>query len=346
MSTRASEEPVPERVEGVTLEMGDERRDWLRDAWVRAYRGENSALLIAAMLIMIGVFAIILRGTAYLSVSNFLSIIDTTAVISVMAIATVFVISAGEIDLSIAAVIPLSGYWLALLLPHYGMALGVVAALGFGALVGLVNGLITVKLYVPSFVVTLAMLGFLQGLAMVPTNTQAVIVDDPTFDYWFGGGSVGTVPLLVFWTAGAALLGYVVLGWTPAGKAVLATGANVAAARFSGIRTDLVKVSVLVVSGMAGALGGLLYVGQFQGARYDLGSSDLLTVIAAAIIGGTALTGGKGSVVGAVVASLLLGAVDNGLIIAGLSVPDQLMFRGGIIVGAVVLGARSRRRRA
>ena len=320
-------------------------RGWLREAWVRAYRGENSAILMAAMLVTIAIFAILLRGTGYLSFDNFVGIVRQTTVISVMAVVTVFVISAGEIDLSIAAVIPVAGYTLALLLPRYGPVPAVLAALGCGAVSGLVNGLITVRLRVPSFVVTLGMLGLLQGVARLPTNSQAVIVSHEAFTAVFGSGSIGPVPVLVLWTAAAAAIGYVVLGWTPAGKAVLATGANEGAARFSGIRTGAVKVGVLVASGVAGALGGLLYVGQYHGARFDLGSTDLLTVIAAAIIGGTALAGGKGSVIGAVVGSLLLGTVNNGLIILGLDVPQQLMFRGAIIIAAVVLSARGGSRR-
>jgi len=318
---------------------------WLRQQWVGALRGENSGILIAALFLTILVFAILLRDTAYLSVGNFVGIIRQTTVITVMAIATVFVISAGEIDLSIAAVIPLSGYAVALLLPEQGMVAGIVVALACGAVIGLVNGLITVKLHVPSFVVTLGTLGLLQGLSRIPTNSLAVVVSDPTFTFWFGSGSLGPVPVLILWSVIATVVGYVVLAWTPWGKAVLATGANANAARFSGIRTGRVKVTVLVVSGMAGALGGLLYVGQFHGARFDLGSTDLLTVIAAAIIGGTVLTGGKGSVVGAAVGSLLLGAVNNGLIILGLDVPQQLMFRGLIIIAAVILSARAGLRR-
>jgi ribose transport system permease protein len=312
---------------------------------VHAWRGENPALLIAAMFVIIAVFAFLLQDTGYLTFANFVNIVRQTTVISIMAIATVFVISAGEIDLSIGAVIPISGYALALLLPDYGPWVAIAVALAAGALIGLVNGLITVKLHVPSFVVTLGMLGFLQGFARLPTNSLAVVVDDDWFTWLFGSGSIGPLPVLVIWTLVATIVGYVVLGWTPAGKAVLATGANMNAARFSGIRTDVVKVGALIASGMAGALGGLLYVGQFHGARFDLGSTDLLTVIAAAIIGGTVLTGGKGSVVGAVVGSLLLGAVNNGLIILGLDVPQQLMFRGGLIIAAVVLSARAAVRR-
>jgi ribose transport system permease protein len=343
MKARISRRRAP--ADGVPCTVSAEFSAWLRTAWIRAYRGQNSAVLIVAMLATIAVFAVLLHGTGYLTVGNFVGIVRQTTVISIMAVATVFVISAGEIDLSIAAVVPVAGYALGLLLPRFGLIPAVAIALACGATIGLVNGLITVRLHMPSFVVTLGMLGLLQGVAQVPTNTLAVIVDDRTFTFIFGSGSLGPIPVLVLWTLGTLVLGYLILVWTPAGKAVLATGANVNAARFSGIRTDLVKVAVLVASGTAGALGGLLYVGQYHGARYDLGSSDLLTVIAAAIIGGTALSGGKGSVVGAVVGSLLLGAVNNGLIILGLSVPQQLMFRGGIIIAAVVLSSRARRRR-
>ena len=339
----AEAEAAQERDDAAQSAAG-ERRTWLREAWTRSYRGENSAILMAAMILTVIVFALLLRGTGYLSVENFVGIVRQTTVISVMAAVTVFVISAGEIDLSIAAVIPVAGYTLALMIPKYGPVLSVAAALACGAAIGLVNGLITVRLRVPSFVVTLGMLGLLQGLARLPTNSQAVIVSHEAYTFVFGGGDLGPIPVLALWTLATAVIGFVVLGWTKVGKAVLATGANASAARFSGIRTGAVKIGVLVASGMAGALAGLLYVGQYHGARFDLGSTDLLTVIAAAIIGGTALAGGKGSVVGAVIGSLLLGTVNNGLIILGLDVPQQLMFRGLIIIAAVVLSARAGRR--
>ena len=127
---------------------------------------------------------------------------------------------------------------------------------------------------------------------------------------------------------------------------MLATGANPNAARFSGIRTGRVKIAVLVFSGIGGALGGLLYLGQFTAATYTLGSSDLLNVLAAVIVGGTVLAGGQGSVVGALIGSLLIGLIGNALIILGLATPEQLMARGLIIILAVILSSRPRGRRA
>jgi ribose transport system permease protein len=313
----------------------------LREVVIRAYRGENSGALILVMLVVIAIFAVMLRETTYLSTTNFLGIVRQTAAITIMAVPTVFVISCGEIDLSIAAVVPVAAFIAALLLPGYGLVLSVLAALAFGALVGFINGVVTVRFRIPSFVVTLGTLSILQGIALRITGVISVAVKDKTFTDIFGNGTVGPISVQVLWTLGVAGLGFVILAWTPIGRAVLASGANVNAARFSGIRTDRVKIGALTASGMGGALAGLLYTGQYGAASYTLGTSDLLTVIAAVIIGGTALAGGKGSVLGAVVGSLLIGTLNNGLVIIGLANPEQLIARGIIIIAAVMFSART-----
>jgi ribose transport system permease protein len=131
--------------------------------------------------------------------------------------------------------------------------------------------------------------------------------------------------VLLVWTVAIAGLGAVVLRHTPFGKAVLATGGNELAARYSGISTRRIKVAVLALSGLAGSLAGLLYTGQFASGRYDLGGSDLLMVLAAVIIGGTALSGGRGSVEGAVIGALLVGLVSNGVILLGFSAASRVL---------------------
>lgn len=320
----------------------DRARQGIGQYFARAYRGENSGALILAMILIITVFAVVLRDTNYLSATNLLGIVRQTAAITVMAIPTVFVISSGEIDLSIAAVVPVAAFVAALILPGAGFMIAVLAALAFGALVGFLNGVIAVRFQIPSFVVTLGMLSVLTGLSLRITNVQSIAITDPTFLAVFGEGKVGPVPVLVIWPLAVAIAGHVILTYTATGRAVLATGANQAAARFSGIRTNRVKILGLTFSGVAGALAGLLYSGQFAAASYTLGTTDLLTVIAAVIIGGTALMGGKGSVVGAVVGSLLIGTLNNGLVIIGLANPEQLMARGLIIIAAVMFSARTR----
>lgn len=323
-----------------------ERRTWRHNATnirMAVFSSESSLLLVLVMLVMVGVFWVLLRDTGFMSTSNFLNIVRSKTPVVVMAVATVFVISAGEIDLSFASVPPVSGVLAAMLLADgHGILLAVAAALAVGLIVGLVNGAITVLIEIPSFIVTLGMIGVLLGAARLISGEQAIPIVDQTYLSVFGAGSLGPIPVLLIWTVAIGLLGAVVLGNTPFGKAVLATGGNEVAARYSGIRTRWIKVGVLVLSALAGALAGLLYTGQLASGRYDLGAGDLLTTLAAVIIGGTALSGGRGNVVGAIAGALLVGLVSNGVILLGFSTAQQQIFTGLLIVIAVALSAHRR----
>jgi len=319
-------------------------RRWLGWAIWRAYRGDNPGILIGAMIAIVAVFAYLLRDTAFMGTANLLAIVRISTTITVMTVPTVYVLCASEIDLSIASVISVSALIAAVLLNmdvNFLVAAGV--AVGFGAVVGLVNGLATVFFRIPSFVVTLGSMGIMQGLAQIVTHTNTISIANDSFLYWFGAGDVGKVPILAFWSLAALVIGGVTLSYTALGRRVLATGANANAARFSGIRTGRVKIGVLVASGAAGALAGVLYDGQYAAADFTMGSTDLLSVIAAAIIGGCSLSGGKGSVLGAVVASLLVGTLNNALVLVGFGAPQQLMAQGIIIVAAVIVSSRSGR---
>jgi len=298
-------------------------------------------LLLAAVAGVTVVFAILSPTDGFLSFSNFQNIVGQTSPVIVMSIALVFVITAGEIDLSFAAMIPVAGYTAALVMPHQGPVVAVLAALGVGVGVGLVNGMLTVGLGAPSFIVTLGTLGVLQGVAHWVTGTVTVVVTDQQFITWFAKGP-GPVTALVLWSLVALLAGHFLYRLTGFGRAVHATGGNELAAKYSGIRTMTIKVTVLTMSSVAGAFAGLLYAGRLQSVAFNTGSNDLLTVLAAVIIGGTLLKGGKGSVVGAVLGALLLGIVGNGLVLMGLSTPAQLVFQGVIIVIAVALSAKDR----
>jgi len=310
------------------------------------FSAESSLLLVLVVLALIGIFWVLLRDTGFMSAGNFMNIVRQTTAVSVMAVATVFVISAGEIDLSFASVPPVAGLVAGMLLEDGRAAVvAAAAALAVGLLVGLVNGAITVLVGIPSFIVTLGMIGVLEGTARLISQERAIPILNETYRAVFGGGSVGPVPVLLLWTVGVGALGAVTLRRTPFGKAVLATGGNETAARYSGIRTGRIKIAVLVLSSMSGALAGLLYTGQLATARYDLGAADLLTTLAAVIIGGTALSGGRGFVVGAIAGSLLVGLVNNGVSLLGFSTPQQQIFTGLIIVMAVALSAHRGGRR-
>ena len=247
-----------------------------------------------AFLALLAFFAITLHDDGFLSQTNLLNIVRQTTPVTVMAVAVVFVLSAGEIDLSLGAVVALSALVTADVMQDHGAVLGVAAGLGVGMGVGAVNGGLVAVLGLPSFLVTLASMGVVAGLARTITDLRSVAVEDQGFIDIFGSGDVGPVPGLAFWALGAVALGQFGFRHRRFGAHVLAVGDNRAAARATGIRVDRVKFAVLVISGTAAALAGILYTGRVQGASYTLGEQDLLTVIAAVVIGGTRLFGGRG----------------------------------------------------
>jgi len=297
-------------------------------------------VVYVAFLLILAFFAITLRDDGFLTSDNLLNIARQTAPITVMAVGIVFVLSAGEIDLSIGSIVALAALVAAIVLRDVGLVAGVAAGLAVGAGVGLVNGLFVTLLRLPSFLVTLATMGLVAGLARWSTDLKAVAVVDQTFTDVFGSGDVGPIPGLVIWTLAVVALGHLVYRHRRFGAHVLAIGDNPGAARVTGIRVDRVRLAVLVISGTAAGLAGLLYAGRIQGASYTLGESDLLIVIAAVVIGGTRLFGGAGSVVGALVGSLIMGMLTNGLILMGLDSNQQMVAQGLLLLIAISLTLR------
>ena len=169
------------------------------------------------------------------------------------------------------------------------------------------------------------------------SGTKAVPILSDGYNWFFGGGYVGPLPVLLFWMLIAAAIGHVVLRRTTFGRWVLATGGSETAARYSGVNTRNIKFKVLIISSFAAAIAGMLYAGRFQTGRFQLGEGDELSVIAAAVLGGTSLFGGKGTVVGSIMGALMIGLINNGLILAGLEFSQQLIARGAIIILAVAI---------
>jgi ribose transport system permease protein len=301
-------------------------------------------VVYVVFLLILVFFAVTLRDEGFLSETNLLNIVRQTTPVTVMAVAVVFVLSAGEIDLSFGSVVALSALVTAEVLQSRGVVLGVAAGLGVGLGVGAVNGLFVTLLRLPSFLVTLATLGIVAGLARTVTDLESVAVQNATFTDIFGSGDVGPIPGLAFWALGAVALGQFAFRHTRFGAHVVATGDNPGAARVAGIHVDRVRLAVLVLSGAAAALAGILYTGRLQAATYTLGAQDLLTVLAAVVIGGTRLFGGEGSIVGALVGSLIMGMLTNGLILSGLSSSEQTITQGALLLLAISLTMREPRR--
>ena len=285
-------------------------------------------------------FAITLRDSGFTSLNNLLNIVRQTAIIAVMAVAVTFVISAGEIDLSVGSVAGLASVTTALAISQWGLLPGIVVGVLTGALVGGFNGLLVTGIGIPSFLVTLGMLGIANGTAQWITNTAPVPIANDAYNNFFGSGQLGPIPALLFWLVIVLLVGHIVLTKTPYGRQVLATGGNAAAARFSGVNTLRIRFLVLMFSGVFAALGGMLYAGRLHSGRFTVGQGDELSVIASVILGGTSLFGGAGSVVGTVIGALMIGLINNGLILMGLEVSQQVIIRGAIIILAVALGRK------
>ena len=286
-------------------------------------------------------FAVTIGDKGFLTVANLFNITRTTSMIAVMAVAMTFIISAGELDLSVGSTAALAALAGALAIQAgFGWIGGVAAAVASGLAVGALNGFFVTIVNIPSFLVTLGMLQFVRGLDMRLTYTKPVAIGNPTFNGLFGQGGVGPFPSLFVWSLLVAALGHVVLKYTPFGREVLATGGNRLAARYSGINTARTKFTCFLVTGVAAALSGMLYSGMMQTARYNFGTGGELAAIAAVILGGTSLFGGKGTIIGTFVGALLIGTINNGLIIMGLDVSEQNMVAGAIIILAVAFGRR------
>ena len=305
----------------------------------------HRVVVYAVFLLIFVFFAATLHDDGFFSQTNLLNILRQTTPITVMAVAVVFVLSAGEIDLSLGAVVALSALVTADVMQSHSAVLAIAAGLGVGIGVGVVNGLFVTALVLPSFLVTLASMGIVTGVARSITDLQAVAVENQRFVDIFGSGNLGPVPGLAFWALGAVALGHFVFRHRRFGAHVVAVGDNARAARAAGIRVDRVRLAVFVLSGASAALAAILYTGRLQGASYTLGEQDLLTVIAAVVIGGTRLFGGEGSVIGALVGSLLMGMLANGLILWGLTSSEQLVAQGALLLLAISLTLRGRRGR-
>ena len=300
----------------------------------------RSYVIYIAFIAVFAVFAVTLSDRGFLSTTNLTNVFRQTATISVMAVAMTLVIGAAQIDLSVGAVAGLASVTTAMTISQFGVVPGVIVGLLTGLVVGMINGGLVAYLAIPSFLVTLGMLGIAHGTAMWITHTAPQPILNDTYNQIFGLGQLGPIPLLALWTLGAVIIGHVVLRRTPFGRRVLATGGNAIAARFSGIDTRRTVFAVLTIMGVFAALGGMLYAGRLRSGRFQWGEGDELSVIAAVILGGTSLFGGRASVIGSLLGALIIGLIDNGLTLMGLESSQKQIVRGAVIVLAVALARR------
>ena len=300
----------------------------------------SGGMLYVGFVALIVIFAI--ASPVFLTPENFANIGRQTTLVSIMAVGMSLVIISGEFDLSVGSVMALAGVVAALAMQRFGdvWLVGAVVALATGAAFGLINGLLTTVLSIPSFLVTLGSLSIARGLALLATGTRPVNILDESYYAIFGEGQLFGIPVPIIWTIVVAIAGIVLLHYSTFGRQIFATGGNATAARYTGIDTRRVKTLCLIIAGALAGLAALVLTARSHAARPDAGAGIELDVIAAVILGGAALAGGRGTIIGALIGSLMIGVLNNGLNLVGVDPSLQLAVKGLIIWFAVALGRR------
>lgn len=286
-----------------------------------------------------------LANHAFFTVPNLLNISKQAATVSVIAIGQTFCLIVGGMDLSSGSVMAFAGVCSAMfgLADQTNLPLAFAVAIGVGMLCGFTNGLIISKGAVPAFIATLGMQQAARGLALLVTNATPVFGLSKQYIF-LGSGKLGGVPVLVIVMLAVLIIAAVVLNGTKFGRHVYAVGGNELAAHVSGIQVDGIKLIVYTISGALSGLGGLLLAGRIQSGTPTMGAGIELDAIAGAVIGGISTSGGIGKVYGAVVGSILLSMINNGLDLLNVSAYYQQIVKGVIIVLAVFMDVRAKRK--
>lgn len=304
-------------------------------------------LALGALVVLLVFFSAI--SPNFRTVDNMTSILVATAVNGVLAIGVTFVIITGGIDLSVGTTMTLCTVVLGLAVTKAGLPLwiGLPAALAAGAFIGMINGLLIAKAKLPPFIATLGMLNVARGLAQILSEVRPIYFEgNPEFYDIFMGKPFFGIPNVVFVMFIAAIIAHVVLTKTILGRYTFALGSNEEATRLSGVNVDRWKIAVYALCGLFAGLAGILIGARMTSAQPAVGLGYELDAIAAAVIGGTSLSGGEGSIVGTIIGAFIISTLTIGLSI--LSVPDQwkLVITGVVVIGAVWLDILRRRSRA
>ncbi|HET9377341.1 MAG TPA: ABC transporter permease [Chthoniobacterales bacterium] len=293
-----------------------------------------------ALLLMILIFA----GLAphFTDESNITNILTQVTINLIMATGMTFVILIGGIDLSVGSVLALAAMVAGLVLKNEALpvpaaiALAVLTSVAAGMACGFVNGFIASFWSVPSFIVTLGMLNVARGAALEVTNARTLFEFPNQFNS-FGTATLLGVPAIFIVALIFVVLGWAVLTRTVFGRLIYAIGNNEEAVRLSGHNTFFYKVAVFVISGLTVGVGAIVYMARLTIASPILGSGFELNAIAAVIIGGTSLNGGRGSLIGTFLGACLIGVLADGLILMGVGDFVRQMITGGVIILAVIV---------
>jgi ribose transport system permease protein len=290
---------------------------------------------LVAMMVIVGV-----ARPRFLNPINLFALLGNTTFLGMLALGMVFLLAIREIDLSVGWMFNFSAVIAAMLMvAGFNPWIAALAGIGFGAGLGLVNGILVVGLRLPAVIVTLGTYSMFQGLSLVANQGRAIVPQDTSSSYFsiVSTKLFGVLPVAALVFVVLAVVMHVVLHRTRFGYRVQAVGSNPEAARFAGIPTGRVRLQTLVMMGALCGLSGVMYVG-FRGAIDPQEGSDfVLVVIAAVIIGGTPLSGGHGTIIGAAVGMMIIQVISSGLIFFGIDATWSTFVTGAVIVLAVSL---------
>lgn len=310
-----------------------------RAAMIRFARRQGLIIVLIGLVV-----AFSITSPYFLNSRNLLNVGGTAGVLGLLAITQTFLVISGGIDISVGSAVAVTGVILgALVVAGLPLWVAVFMVLLIGLGIGSLNGFISVRLHVNPLVTTLGTYSIFLGLAFVIAGgTQVLSLDDPLFNF-IGSGRVGPVPFTLLLFLVVWLVGLFIERRTTFGRAVYAVGGNLEAARLSGIRTDLVRFSLFLASGLAASAVGVILVSQLATASPNVGGSYLLAVVTAVILGGASLAGGRGSLVGTLIAVAILGVLQNGFALLEFSAFMQNLVLGILLIFAVLLDQGLRR---
>ena len=310
---------------------------------LRALMLQYGGILMA--LVLLCVIFTLLNGR-FMTVANLTNILQQVAVVAIAAFGMTWVILLGEIDLSIGSIIAVAGMAGAQAL---GMGMGFVPALmctlAAGAAMGAINGVLTAKLMLPSFIVTVATMGIYRGIVSLPTNGAPEMIANPSW-IAIGANSFLGLPVIIWIVLVLFVFNHILLSRTTFGRRTYLTGGNREAALYSGIKVDRLKIAIFTLSGVMAAIAGILLSSRLYSAQTNAGMSYELDAIAAAVLGGTSLAGGVGTMVGTLIGALIIGVMNNGMNMLSVPYFYQLIVKGLVILIAVWLDVRAKQRRA
>jgi len=302
----------------------------------RKFRFSTTTTLLIAYVAMCIIFALL--TPYFLTVKNFENIARTLGVVGVVAIGETLVLIAGGVDISVGAVAAMSGVVAGILWGTQALPIWACAAGGLlsGMLVGLANGAITTRLRINPLITTLAMFSIVRGLSFALTNGQMNQLNNRSFQL-LGRGDIAGVPFSLLLMAALYVIFYFILRWTGFGRNLYAVGGNPTAGRLAGIPVNRYLLAVYTLCGLLAALGGLILASQLAAGTPQAATGLEFRVIAAVILGGTSLSGGKGSLIGTLLGVIILRTLDNGLILVNVSSYWQEVAGGAVLLLAVGL---------